>query len=541
MKKYLITALLFLSLCGRAFCQIDNLQKVQVTDFFGGMDSNNYADKLPAGQGAQVLNADISSKGIISSRKGQSLFNSDVNGSAFTGIGRFDPQASTSYLVIASGATVARSLSSDSTWTRINTGYNLTSGHDTSFVQANDLLFVLNGFDNTPYYNGSSWFPGASWPSSPPTATTGAWLNNYLFLAGNPTHPDWLFVSSNVLISGPAVFGASDVVKINTGDGQAIKKIEPYRTSNLIIYKSRSIYDFDMSNVDSSCSPQPTCQWSYSPITKDVGTDSPKSVVSLGNDQWFLSSNPYGVRSLQRSAFDKMFVNLISQPIKDVFDGTGETTINTVQISKAAAVYFDNKYILAVPTGNSSVNNFVVVYDFITQSWYEITGWYPAAWQVYNDNLYYTDANTGRVIQCFSGTTGDYGTASSASGPTVAVDFVYVSKIFDFDQIENYKQLDSITLEVAPTGDYSATLYLNFDGGGWQNAGTFNLSGTSVTLPATLPFTLQPSGTKYTTLQLSRYNEFKKIQVKVELNSLSQQITLQKISIMARVKPWRRE
>lgn len=538
MKKILIAILGLFTFTNLAFAQIEGFSKVRVDDYFGGMNSSDYADKIAPNQGAYVANAVINQKGIIASRKGQLLFNVDTRTAAFAGVGRYDSDSSTSYLVAASGVSVIKSLSNGTSWTIVNSGNNLTSGFNTGFIQANDLLFVFNGQNNTAWYNNATWFPGGTWPTSPPTATTAAWLNNYLFLAGNPTHNDWIFVSDNL---APTSFQSTQVVKINTGDGQPIKRLEPYRTSDIIVYKTRSIFDFDIGNVNSTCSPQPICQWSFSPIVRDVGTESPRSVVSLGNDQWFLSSNPYGVRSVQRTAFDKLYVNLISQPIQDIFDGTGNRILNKVQVAKAAAVYFDNKYILAIPTGSSTVNDLVVVYDFITQSWSLIDGWFPADWIVFNNQLYYADANTGRVIQCFSGNTGDYGTASSTSGPSVAIPFTYISRIYDFDQPENFKQLDSISLELNPTGNYSATLYLNLDNGGWQQAGTIDLTGTGVTLNVLLPFTLLSSGISYSNLQVTRFGEFKKIQVKIVLNALSQQISIQKVSIFARVKPWRRE
>lgn len=359
-------------------------------------------------------------------------------------------------------------------------------------------------------------------------------------MAGNTTNPDWVFVSTNLV---PTSFPASTVMKINTGDGQPITQLQPYRTGDLVVYKSRSIFDINITgNGDTTCSPQPICQWSISPIVTDVGTPAPRSVVSLGNDQWFLSSPPYAIRSLTRSQFDKTFINMMSQPIQDIFDGTSLTQpiFNTLQASKAAAVYYDNKYIIAIATGSSSVNNFVCVYDFITSSWYTITGWYPAGWQVFNNNLYYIDANDGRVVQCFTGNIGDIGTAHPASAPTVGIAFDYISKISDFDAPDNYKSMDSLALEFQPSGNYNATININFDNSGWQLAGTIPLTANAPTLPQVLPFTLSSPGITYRTLQLTKFNRFKKVEIEVVINGISQQVTLQKIVCFARILPWNR-
>ncbi len=533
--------ILFFFLNVNGYCQISDFQKVGVSDYSGGQNSNDYADKISENQGAYVANAVIKNKGQIYTRQGQALFNKDTQSSAFNGVSRFDPSSALSYMMAASGTSVVSSLPASTSWSIVNTT-PLTPGLSTTFIQANNLFFTLNGANPTSWWDGASWTVGGTWPgsASPPTATTAAWLNNYLFLAGNSTNPDWVYVSDSLT---PQSYQANQVIKIQSGDGQPIEKLEPYRTGDIMIYKSRSIYDLNISGVDSTCSPQPICQWSYTALTKDVGTLSPRSVVSLGNDQWFLSSAPFGVRSVTRSQFDKTFVNLISQPIQDIFDGTGTRILNTVQVAKAAGVYFDNKYLLAIPTGSSTVNDLVVVYDFITSSWYLIDGWYPQSWIVYQNNLYYADANDGRVVQCFTGTVGDVGTVVPvpASGPSVAIGFTYTSKIFDFDNPDNFKQLDSIGLEFTPTGTYNATVSINLDNSGFQTAGTVPLTANAVTLPVVLPFTLNSPGITYKTLQLTRFGEFKKIQVQVTLSGVSQQLYLQKIKVFARLKNWRRE
>lgn len=552
LKKYIfliiIPLLIVMVLQSNVLSQIDNFVKVRVADYSGGQVSQYYADQLAENQGALIQNAIINVKGQLASRTGQALFNQDTQSAAFRGVGRFDFEnggTTTSYLIAASAPSVISSLSNSNSWTVINSGHNITAGHDTEFIQANNLLFMINGFDNTAWWNGAStWTVGGTYPgsTSPPTATTGSWLSNYLFLAGNSTNPDYLYVSDN---TAPTSFQGNQIIKIESGDGQPIEHTEAYRTGDLIIYKQRSIYDLNITGINPSCSPQPICGWSYTPITRDIGTLSPRSVVNLGNDQWFLSSPPFGVRSVIRSQFDKTFVNLVSQPIQDIFDGTNidGTILNTNQVAKAAAVYFDNKYILAIPTGASSVNNLVLVYDFITQSWFEITGWYPAEWIVYNFNLYYIDANDGRVVQCFTGNTGDIGTVvpASASGPTVGIAFNYISKIFDFQNPDNYKSLDSLQLEFNPTGNYNVNININLDNTGWQSAGTVPLTSHAITLPVNLPFTLSSPGLTYATLQLTKYGQFKKVQVQVEIQGVGQQIILQKITVFSRLFPWRRE
>ncbi|HEY9874584.1 MAG TPA: hypothetical protein V6D12_14185 [Candidatus Obscuribacterales bacterium] len=534
--KNLLFALTLAALSATNALSQEALLKVRINDFSGGMVSNSLADVIAPNQGASMVNVELNRPGRLSKRKGQALFARDVGSTPFVGIGRFDPDRTTSYLVAASGTRVVRALSSSADWTVANPSNALTAGQNTEFVQANDLLFILNGFDSTAWYSGSHWSTAGAYPTSPPTARTGAWLRNYLFLAGATTETDWVYFSNNL---DPDTFSSGDIIKINTGDGQSIQKVVPFRLNELIIYKERSVFVLDITGST------PLSDWTVQPVSTVVGTIAPRSVVSLGNDQWFLSSEPIAIRSLVRSEFDKILLNLVSGPIQDVFDGTGILTINKTHISKAAATLFNNKYFLAVPTGTSTVNNTVFVYDFITNGWYRIDGWFPADWVVFDNRLFYIDANDGRVIECFSGTAGDWpqgpGTIDSASTPSVGIAFNYITKNIDFDYPENFKQLDSLEVEFDATGDYNAEVFVNLDSDGWQRVGTVNLAGNSLTLPVTLPATLGNGGLARKTFQLTQYGEFKKMQVMVQQWASSTNVTLQRITIFSRLKPWRRE
>ena len=539
MRKSILTICLLL-LTTTAFAQAD-LQKVRINDFSGGMVTNILADILQPNQSVLASNVEIAKKGIISKRKGQALFASDVNSAAFTGLGRFDPDPSTSFMVMASGSSIATARNASSNWTVINTASPFSVGYATQFVQANDLLFILNGSDRTAWWDGSVYTQGNDWGNaSPPTGTTAAWLRNYLFIAGRPGTEDWIYVSTNL---EPKLYDADDIVKVNTGDGQAIKHLEPYRLNELIAYKERSVYVLDITG-----DPPSTCTtncWTIQPISKSVGLLAARSVVSLGNDQWFLSSDPIAIRSLVRTNLDKILVDNISTPIQDIFDGTGTPSLNRNMAWKAAAVLHNNKYFLAIPTGDSTVNNTVLIYDFNVKGWTIISGWSPAYWQIFDSRLFFADANVGRVIEVLTGTRGDFAASQvsiiSTTVPAQPIPFFYITKAIDFDQPENFKSLDAIEVEMEASGNYTATVSINIDDGGWIDVGTINLSSDAVTLPTTFTFTAEGNLTARKTFQVQQYGEFKKIKVRVRQEGLGQLAVLQRITIFGRVRPWRRE
>ena len=541
-KKISLSLFFVFFLISSGLAQPEGLQQIRINDFSGGMVSNSIADILKPNQGASMVNVVLTKSGIISKRKGQDLFNQDVGNTAHTGIGRFDPDATSSYLLIASGPDILRAQVNDVSWASVTSAASrLTTGKNTEFVQANDLMFILNGFDPTAWHDGSTFTKAGDYPSSPPTATTGAWLRNYLFLGGATTENDWIYISDNL---SPKTFtDADDVIKINTGDGQKIQKLEPYRENELIVYKERSIFVLDITG-----DPPSTCTtncWTVQPLSTVIGTIAPRSVVSLGNDQWFLSSEPIAIRSLARTSFDKILVNMVSQPIQDIFDGNGSLAINENQISKAAAILFDNKYFLAIPTGSSTVNNTVLVFDFLVNAWYIIDNWFPEDWIIFDDRLFYADANDGRVIECFASTYADWepgpGYIDLASSPSIITDFEHISKDYDFDYPENWKELDAIEVEFDPTGNYNADVMINLDNEGWSSVATVNLSGQSTTLSLTLPSTLMNSGVARKTVQFSENNEFKKMKVRIRQAGLNEKVNLQRITIFSRIKPWDRE
>jgi len=537
MKKLSLTLAFLFFLTTSVFAQ-QGLQKIRIDDFTGGMDTNSLPRLLKPNQGASLVNTIINRPGRISKRGGLGVFASDVGSTAFRGLGRFDPDAATSYLVAASGAYVVRGISTATTWTVANASSGLTANSNTEFVQADKLFFILNGVE-------TSWWDGVnfvrpdtgSYPASPPVAKTGVWLRNYLFLAGNATNPDWVYFSNNL---EPTVYDATDIIKINTGDGQAIQNMLPFKLNEVIIYKERSIYNLDITGAT------PLTGWTVQPMSTFIGLIAPRAVASLGNDQWFLSSNPIAVRSLVRSEFDKILFNDVSQQIRDVFDGSGDLTINVNQVQKSAAIFFNDKFMLAIPTGTSTINNTVLVFDFLTNGWYYIDGWYPAAWEVFDEKLYFADASDGTVKQAFTSTFGDFGLGphanlTTASSPTVATCFEYVTRDLDFDNPENCKYLDAIEVDFEPTGNYEALVSINLDNDGWASIGTVNLAGNSVTLPVTLPTVLDNEGVARKTFQLTNKGEFRAIKAKVFQCGLNQNVKLQRITFFGKVKPWRRE
>ena len=102
-------------------------------------------------------------------------------------------------------------------------------------------------------------------------------------------------------------------------------------------------------------------------LTDEVGLTARNSVIQVGNQIIFLSDN--GVYGL--SFVDLYNLRGNEVPLSESIQKT-INTINKEHVDKASAVYFDNKYYLAVPTGGSTFNNTLLIYNFLNKSWESI-------------------------------------------------------------------------------------------------------------------------------------------------------------------------
>lgn len=102
-------------------------------------------------------------------------------------------------------------------------------------------------------------------------------------------------------------------------------------------------------------------------LTDEVGLTARNSVIQVGNQIIFLSDN--GVYGL--SFVDLYNLRGNEVPLSESIQKTIDT-INQAHVDKASAVYFDNKYYLAVPTGTSTFNNTLLIYNFLNKSWESI-------------------------------------------------------------------------------------------------------------------------------------------------------------------------
>ena len=158
--------------------------------------------------------------------------------------------------------------------------------------------------------------------------------------------------------------------KIASGSADYVVGIQPFAEDALVVFARNSIHLVRGVGADLGNS-------SVQEITREIGAVARRSIVQVGNQILFLSDN--GVYAVD---FDQLY-NLrgattpLSEPVNPLM-----ARINKSYAANAVGIYHDNRYYLAVPLDNSTVNNAILVYNFLNQGWESIDVIASAQWNI---------------------------------------------------------------------------------------------------------------------------------------------------------------
>lgn len=375
---------------------------------------------------ADIMNMEQDEGGVIRKRAGYTTVGDAL--SSAKGLGFYVTESIRQLLTVDSGILKKYS---GSTWSTC-TGATLTPNTDVSFTQARLKMFIWNGTDGGSYYDGTT----VTRPGTMPRASFSVYFQGYHIASGVPGQPNRLYVSNasdasdftvanggtqpqpdntndtentNANVPGATVFSGTPsvaearVFDVRKNDGDKVTGLGIFQDV-LIVFKERSIFQmtFDSAGLGT-----------ITPVTYATGCVSFKSIKNVENDMLFLSRE--GIRKLgnQPQYFTALRTNVLSIRIQPSID-----SINKLYYARSNAEYFDNKYILGIPTGSRSIDR-CIVYDHRFEAF--------AIWKNFNtqamikyvdaaniEYLYFLDDSGTQVFQRSPGTYADNGAAIEA-------------------------------------------------------------------------------------------------------------------------------
>lgn len=469
-------------------------------DFSGGQNNRVHGSRIGENQATVLTNVDLGVPSQRSKRPGTSLLE-DLSNNAGLCLFGFEPDGGTNVLVAVEGTTLHTSPVSSGFTSRKS---DFTTSLQTFIIKIGesgegDVFVVGNGTDNwfrfepddysTPQDLGNTSGTGND---SPPLSTVGLYYGNRF----------WVLKSNNLYWSD-----AFDTDYSTAFDTTANFYRIPVGTERALVgLREEGIFVFGQDSV-----------WAINPSATPAATDKPvkildrgavanKTVVQTGDDILFLATD--GVRGLFRSQQDKIQSGA-AYPLSYVLKDEVES-LNWGQITKASAVYFDNKYFIAVPVDASGYNNEVWVYFPASSGWMVISGWNVADWAKIRisgeERLYYIDSNDGSVYRAWTGFS-DNGTA---------IVYTEEGRKEDFGLPHVKKLGGALKVRAQASGDYDLDVYASVDDQAYQLLGTMNLAGDAPVLPVSLPFTLADFNVVEEQFQLDFLGEFYQIRIKIE-------------------------
>ena len=194
-----------------------------------------------------------------------------------------------------------------------------------------------------------------------------------------------------------------DAFTFNNGSNDEVVAVAPWTLNEFTVFMRHSIFYVNIGVGRYATGDALSSDCFIKTLVTDVGCMAKRSVVQANGGIIFLSDNGvYALNPTQVGSNESMRLltsaQPISAPINDVIQ-----RINRTYAYRSVAVYWDNRYYLAVPLDNSATNNAVLIFNFILNAW-ESVDTYPAGIDVFNfivakkDNirrLFIVDSNEG--------------------------------------------------------------------------------------------------------------------------------------------------
>jgi hypothetical protein len=235
--------------------------------------------------------------------------------------------------------------------------------------QAGGDLFILRGFNKHPL----KWVSGAASVLLAPQTS-----GNHAF----PHSPHGIYSNNRIILKSSydeikvshyldyTHFNLLDVFKINDGSNDEIVAIAPWVLNEFVVFMRNRMYYASVGAGAYNQGAAPLAEDSYVKVlATDIGCIARKTIAQAGGGMMFLSDfGVYMLQPQQATTPEGMRAGVMGEPISAPIDDV-ILRINQNAVKDACAIYFDNRYYLAVPIDGSLTNNAVLVFNFINKAW----------------------------------------------------------------------------------------------------------------------------------------------------------------------------
>ena len=475
--------------------------------FNGGMVSAYRPAIINADAFAFAKNMDIDRAGTIVTRPGIALL-SNVEAAQVQGLHYYDTPDIERLLAVVGGKLYYSA--NRTAWTQI-AGFTTLTGRRVEFAQIIDKAYIADGGQRLFQWDGTTLTEIA-----PPTfakaldAGFGFIVNhtNRLFAAGKGSESDTLIPSD--LLDGTR-FEPTNKIRIGGGEGEAITGIASWQGYDLAVFKSNSVYVV-------TTDPQETlaANWIIRPIHKSIGCVNHRTIKQVGTDLFFLSRD--GIRTLNRTQYESQYG--ISDPLSGGVDDYIQR-INWNAVDKASAIFWKNRYILAVPIDASSTPNICLVFNTLSKSFAGVwTGWTPRMFVQtrFNDSqrMAFGDAS-GNYNEFFDYKTESEMTPADYKDGENEIESKIRSKAYNFGETFSPKTGYHLECEFSnlEAVQEQTTIDVILDQGDAEPAQAASVLFSVNQLPVDLPFDLMSVKNRRVAVDLMKFGQFREIQVEV--------------------------
>jgi hypothetical protein len=189
-------------------------------------------------------------------------------------------------------------------------------------------------------------------------------------------------------------FSQADIFRINDGGNDTLVSVCPWTLNEFVVFMRNSVFYVSVGSGNYDVGDSIAADAYVKSLASDVGCAAARSAVQAGGGILFLSDNgvyilsPSGAGQGAANTPEGMRLLTIGEPLSSPIDDVIQR-INRSHVSKAVAIYWENRYYLAVPLNSedgsvvATKNNHVLVYNFINRAWESIDS-YPDGFDVQN-------------------------------------------------------------------------------------------------------------------------------------------------------------